>query len=288
MSELVEIALRHTRSGTAAFPTRIPLLQINRSDTHSQRVHAVQRPSLCFMAQGAKQMTVAGKIYRYAASDYVLSTVDLPITGEVLEATARRPYLSYMLAIDPADVYEVLRHANLDPPSTPQRAVYVSRAAPLLTDAMLRLARCLDAPSDCSVLAPGIVREIVYRLLQGPFGSIVRDLGVVGSRTQRLSKAIEHLKNAFAEPLQVEELARLAGMSTSSFHEHFKKVTTLSPVQYQKQLRLQEARRLLLLEGSGAADVGFRVGYQSPSQFSREYARFFGRPPMHDVRAKSA
>lgn len=286
MSELAEIGIRHSRP-VLVTPTAIPQLAIYRSETLSAPVPAVHRPSLCFVAQGTKEMTLGGKVFRYTAGEYLVSTVDLPTTGEIVEGSKRRPYLCFALTIDPSVVYDVLRDANqsLAERERPQRpAMFVGKNDGPVTDAMLRLGRCLDDPSDCAVLAPGIIREILYRLLQGKFGAMVREVGIVGSRTQRIAKAIEQLKNGFAESLEIAQLARLAGMSASSFHEHFKKVTTLSPLQYQKQLRLQEARRLLVAEGTSAADVGFRVGYQSASQFSREYARFFGRPPRADVR----
>lgn len=285
MGELAEIAERHV-GPTLINPTRIPQLAIYKSETRSDPVPAVHRPSLCFVAQGAKEMTLGGKVFRYSAGEYLVSTVDLPTTGEIMEASARRPYLCFAMIVEPGLVYDVLRDANqsLEVERSTRPAMFVGKNDPPVSDAVLRLARCLDDASDCAVLAPGIMREIIYRLLQGKFGAMVREVGIVGSRTQRIAKSIEQLKNSFAEQLSIEELAKLAGMSPSSFHEHFKKVTTLSPLQYQKQLRLHEARRLLIAEGTSAADVGFRVGYQSPSQFSREYARFFGRPPLADAR----
>ncbi len=287
MDELVELALRHTTQD-GINQTRIPQLQILRNPVTSVRVHAVHTPMLCYLAQGAKEMTVAGKVYRYAAHEYLVSTVDLPITGEVVEATRKRPYLCWAVVLEPRTVHEVLRDGALEAPRSERPGIFVGRGDAVLGDAVLRLARCLDDPADEAVLGPAIVREIVYRLLRGRFGAVVRELGVSGGRTERVSRAVERLKNDFAAPLRVEALARVAGMSTSSFHEHFKKLTTLSPLQYQKQLRLQEARRLLLGAGEGAAEVAFRVGYQSPSQFSREYARFFGRPPMADARGGEA
>lgn len=282
MSELVTLANRHAR-GEGVQPTRLAQMHIARATTRLGRVHAVQRPSLCFLAQGAKEVAVAGKTYRYTESEYLVSTVDLPVTGEIVEASARKPYLCLVIALEPSVVYEVLQDGQLDiPVAASQAGIFVGRGDPLLGDAVLRLARCLDDPRDCAVLASGILREIVYRLLRSRFGGMVRDLGVIGSRTQRIARAIEHLKNAFAERLRIDDLAELAGMSVSSFHEHFKCVTTLSPLQYQKQLRLQEARRLLA-QGHGAAEAAFQVGYESPSQFSREYARCFGQPPSRDA-----
>ena len=285
MGELAEIALRHA-GPTLVTPTLLPQLEVLCSHHRSAPVPSVHRPSLCFLAQGAKEVTFGGKVYRYEAGEFLVSTVDLPVTGEIVEAMPRKPYLCFALGIDSAVVQEVLRDASeslVERRSSDGPSIFVGRNSPAVSDAVLRLARCLDDAVDRVVLAPGIIREIVYRLMQGKFGAVVREVGIVGSRTQRIAKAIAQLKNGFAQSLRVEELARLAAMSPSTFHEHFKKVTALSPLQYQKRLRLQEARRLLLAEDTSAADVGFRVGYQSPSQFSREYARFFGRPPRLDI-----
>lgn len=284
MKELIELALAHT-PGDGFWQTRLPVLSILRSAATANRVPAVQRPMFCLIVQGAKEVTVGQRVYRYTPPQYLLSTVDLPMTGEVIEATPRKPYLCFALAIEPSAVFDVLEQTSIVPAADTRPAVSVGEADAALVDAVLRLARCIPSTNDCAVLAPGILREITYRLLTGPLGAIVRDIGVVGSRTQRVAKAIAHLKNAFAEPMAIIDLARLAGMSVSSFHEHFKKVTTLSPLQYQKQLRLHEARRLLMADSGGAGDVGFRVGYQSASQFSREYARYFGHPPTRDLRA---
>lgn len=285
-SELVELGLRYS-SATGISATAIPQLHIARSAVTAERVHSLYRPSLCFIVQGAKEVTIAGQIYRYAVSQYLVSTVDLPVTGEVVEATSKKPYLCFVIGIEPSVVYDLLKDSS-EPVGARTRAsrpgIFVGQNDPQLCDAVLRLVRCLEHTGDCAVLAPAIVREVVYRLLQGTFGDVVRELGVVGSQTQRISKAIEHIKSSFTSPLKIDDLAKLAGMSTSSFHQHFKKVTTLSPLQYQKQLRLQEARRLLVASGSSAADVAFRVGYESPSQFSREYARLFGRSPRSDLK----
>lgn len=282
MREMIDIAKRHAPKD-GFLSTRIPSLEIVRSSAPSEPVPAVYRPSLCYVLQGTKEVSVSGRTFRYGAGEYLVSSVDLPVTGEVIEATAARPYLCLVVSIEPPLVYDVLQATPTRVGTHSQQAgVQVGRAAPALTDVVARLVRCLDSSGDCAVLVPGILREIVYRLLSGPFGAMIADFGLAGSRTQRITRAITHLKNRFAEPLRVSDLARLAGMSVSTFHEHFRRITTLSPVQYQKLLRLQEARRLLVSDGAGAADIGFRVGYQSPSQFSREYARLFGHPPSVD------
>ncbi len=285
VQDLIEIAKRHVpKDGFHA--TLIPSLQIVRSGAPSEPVPAVYRSSLCYVLQGVKETSVSGRTYRYRAGEYLVSSVDLPVTGEIIEATTGRPYLCLVISIDAPLVYDVLQTMPMRMEAGSQSGLYVGRAEPVLTDAVARFVRCRDSSSDRVVLVPGILREIVYRLLASPFGPMVADLGMTGSRTQRINRAIAHLKNRFAEPLRVTDLAPLAGMSVSTFHEHLRRITTLSPVQYQKLLRLQEARRLLVADGAGAADVGFRVGYQSPSQFSREYARLFGHPPSVDLRER--
>jgi AraC-like DNA-binding protein len=282
-SDLAELALRYSTANASA-RTPVPALQVVRADRTGERVHAVHRPSLCLLAQGAKEVTVGTTVFRYRSPQYLFSSVDLPVTGAVIEATRAEPYLCLALEIDASVVFE-LASAGAAPVGANGngRAIFVGESDARMTGAFARLLECLEHPRDVAVLAPSVMREITYRLLQGPYGDCVRDLGVPDSQTQRIAKAIEHLKRGFAQSLRVEALARIAGMSVSSFHQHFKQVTTLSPLQYQKRLRLQEARRLLLSREAGAADVGFTVGYESPSQFSREYARLFGLPPMQDV-----
>jgi AraC-like DNA-binding protein len=282
-SDLVELALRYSvTSGTARTP--VSALQIVRADRTQERVHSVHRPSLCFLAQGAKEVTVGSRLFRYRSPQFLFSSVDLPVTGVVIEATPARPYLCLVLEIEPSLVLE-LASAGCAPaePNTSSSAIFVGESDARMTAAFTRLLDCLEHPLDIDVLAPSVVREITYRLLRGPYGSSVRDLGIAGSQTQRIAKVIDHLKRGFAEALRVEALAHIAGMSVSTFHQHFKQVTTLSPLQFQKRLRLQEARRLLLSHAAGSADVAFKVGYESPSQFSREYARLFGLPPIQDV-----
>jgi AraC-like DNA-binding protein len=250
------------------------------------RVPTVHRPSLCFVVQGAKEVVLGTNIYRYGRLEFLFSSVDLPLTGDVLEASEGAPYLCLVLEIDPAVVFElaaVLKAPLARAGSAPQ-ALFVGERDAEMTLAFERLVRCLDSRADIDVLAPSIVREITYRLLQGPYGHAVRELGIANSQTRRIARVIEILKRDFAQPLRTAELARSAGMSASSFHAHFKRVTSMSPLQYQKHLRLHEARRLLLAGDPGAADVAFKVGYESTSQFSREYARLFGLPPIRDVR----
>ncbi|RYZ09912.1 MAG: AraC family transcriptional regulator [Myxococcales bacterium] len=283
----VRTCLRYApSSGTGE--TSIPQLKIVRSDRPLPRVPAVHRPSLCFVAQGAKEVVLGTHVYRYGSEDFLFSSVDLPVTGEVLEASKSKPYLCLVLEIDAAVVFDlttVLKLPAARAGSTP-RALFVGKRDPDMTHAFDRLVRCLANPADAEVLAPSVMREITYRLLQGPYGSAVRELGIADSQTRRVARAIELLKQKFAEPLPTVKLARAAGMSVSSFHAHFKRVSSMSPLQYQKHLRLHEARRLLHAGRPNAAEIGYEVGYESASQFSREYARLFGSPPLQDVRER--
>jgi AraC-like DNA-binding protein len=282
-NDLVELALRHSVAGSAE-KTAISGLCVVRADRAQERVHSVHRPSLCLLAQGAKEVTVGSTLFRYRSPQFLFSSVDVPVTGVVTEATPDEPYLCLMLEIEPSMVLE-LASAGCVPSMTSDsgRAIFVGKGDERMTAAFTRLLDCLSHPLDVDVLAPSVVREITYRLLRGPYGAAVRDLGTPGSQTRRIARAIEHLQRGFSQALRVEALARVAGMSVSSFHHHFKQVTRSSPLQFQKRLRLQEARRLLLSQAANAADVGFQVGYESPSQFSREYARLFGSPPIQDV-----
>lgn len=292
-SELVRLALAFAPTA-GLHPTALPALQVLRADQRADRIHSLHRPCLCFLAQGAKEISVGELIVRYEAQQFLFTTLELPVVGEILEATAREPYLCLVLEIDPTIVFELVaasqgleaRRARVAGP-----AMVVGERDEAMTDAFTRLLRSLDSPVDARVLGPGVVREIVFRLLRGPFGDTVRELGVADSQTQRIAAVIQHLKADYARPLRTSELARIAGMSVSSFHEHFRRVTALSPLQYQKQLRLAEARRLLLGHTATAAAVAFAVGYESPSQFSRDYRRLFGAPPGRDgaaIRARLA
>jgi AraC-like DNA-binding protein len=285
VDDLVERSLQHAgRAGAHA--TAIAALQIVRSDRPSPRIHAVHRPSLCFLAQGAKEVSLGTEIYRYAGHEFLFSPVELPVTGEIIEASVKKPYLCLVLAIEPRAIFDLVTEAGdlLRPARTAARALFVGERDPRMSDAFLRLVQTLDHPAEARVLASGVIREITYRLLSGRYGEAVRELGIADSQTHRIAKVIERLKLDFAQPLRTAELARIARMSVSSFHQHFKNVTTLSPHQYQQQLRLHEARRLLAGPHETAAEIGFRVGYESASQFSREYARLFGLPPSSDAR----
>ncbi|AKI99312.1 AraC-like DNA-binding protein [Archangium gephyra] len=267
-------------------PTAIERMGLIRSSRPGEPVHTLHQPALCIIAQGSKQVMLGEDVYQYDASHHLVVSVDLPITGQVLQATSQVPYLCFRLDLDPGELADMILQARLPAPAqrTPTRGMYLGETCPLLLDAVLRLVRLLDTPEDIPALAPLAMREILYRLLKGEHGWRLNQIVTANSQAQRIARVIGWLKEHFAEPLRIEDIAREVHMSTSSLHHHFKAVTAMSPLQYQKQLRLQEARRLMLSEDVDAATAGFRVGYESPSQFSREYSRLFGAPPARDQR----
>jgi AraC-like DNA-binding protein len=258
-------------------------LHLNRSSTPTEPLHGVTKPSFCVIAQGSKEVLLGDSRYRYDPAHYLLATVELPVVGRVIEASMERPYLSFRLELDPALVGSVMVEAgHLSSPNREAvRAIDVSPLDAELLDATVRLVRLLDSPAEERVLRPLIAREIVYRLLMGEQGNRLRHLALLGGN--RIAEAVERLRKDFDQPLRIESLARELGMSVSGFHHHFKAVTAMSPLQFQKQLRLQEARRILLGENLDAASAGYRVGYDDASQFSREYKRLFGQPPLRDA-----
>jgi AraC-like DNA-binding protein len=281
--ELAERIARALPEDGAVEP--LPGLNLFRSATPTEPLHGVSKPSFCVIAQGSKEVLLGDSRYRYDPAHYLLATVELPVVGQVLEASVERPYLSLRLDLDPALVGSVMVEAgHLSSQSRGDvRAIDVSPLDADLLDATVRLVRLLDTPAEARVLRPLITREIVFRLLKGEQGNRLRHLALLGGHTDRIAEAVTRLRKDFNQPLRVESLARELGMSVSGFHHHFKAVTAMSPLQFQKQLRLQEARRLLLSESLDAASAGSRVGYDDASQFSREYKRLFGQPPMRDV-----
>jgi AraC-like DNA-binding protein len=272
-----------------AYETAVPALKLSRFSSPSDLAALVYEPCLCMVAQGAKEVVLADATYRLDPAQSLLVSVDLPVAARVVEATRSRPYLAVRLGLDPAVVGELLADGVNTPLHGPSaRAIAVTPSERRLLDAVSRLVALLDSPQDVGPLAPLVLREITYRLLTGPQGMRLRQIAAAGAPAQRIARAIRWLKDNFTDTLRVESLAKRVGMSVSAFHLHFKGVTALSPLQYQKRLRLQEARRLMLGEGLEAAEAAFHVGYESPSQFSREYRRTFGAPPRQDVAAFKA
>lgn len=260
-------------------------LFLSRVSAPLEPLHSVVEPSLCVIAQGSKEVLLGESRYRYDPLNYLLTTVDLPRISQVLEASPEQPYLSFRLELAPALVGEVMSDAGFSSPPGPAdtRAIDVSPLEVSLLDAIVRLVRLVDSPAEARALLPLITREIIYRLLVGEQGARLRHMALLGGYTPRIAQAVERLRQGFDQPLSIEQLARELGMSVSGLHHHFKAVTALSPLQFQKRLRLQEARRLMLGEDLDAATAAFRVGYRDASHFNREYKNLFGVPPMRDV-----
>jgi AraC-like DNA-binding protein len=237
------------------------------------------------IAQGSKEVMVGESFYIYDPSHYLISTVELPRASQILEASREKPYLSFRLVLTPALVSSVMLEASQSniPDHSDVKAMDVSLLDVNLQDAVLRLVRLLDSPAGAPVLMPLITREIVYWLLMGSQGARLRHLATMGGYTPLIARAVERLSHDFDQSLHMEDLARELGMSVSGLHHHFKAITTMSPMQFQKQLRLQEARRLMLSEDFDAASAAYRVGYNDASHFNREYKSLFGVPPMRDV-----
>ncbi|UFT99566.1 AraC family transcriptional regulator [Radiobacillus kanasensis] len=283
--ELTEVIGNHIRTdGTQE--TDIPGLRFIRTSENSEPVYSVYEPSLCIVTQGSKVVMLGKETFQYDPTSYLTASVHLPITGQVVEASPQIPYLSLQLQLDMNQVLEILQSSPQigKPKGESGRGLVISRMSESLLDAVLRLVRLLDTPQDIPVLSPGLQREIIYRVLQDEQNDPLKKFALIGSQAQRIAKVIDQINRNFDQPLRVEELAQQVRMSSSSFYSYFKEVTGMSPIQYQKQLRLQEARRLLFTEELNAAEASFQVGYESPSHFSREYTRKFGLPPGQDLR----
>ncbi len=266
------------------FPTVVPGLSVHRHSNAAKLNCAVSKPGLAIIVQGAKRVVLGEETLLYGASDYLLTSIDLPTLWQV-QASPEQPYLSMNFQIDAGRIATLIDRIGDLPMTSPDspRGMTVSKLTPDLEDAALRLLRLLERPEEIAVLLPLIEQELLYRLLIGPHGAKLRQMATAESQPHQIGRAVAWLKEHYARPLRIEDLASRVSMSVSSLHHHFKAITAMSPLQYQKQLRLQEARRLMLEERLDAGDAGHRVGYESPSQFSREYARHFGEPPARDI-----
>lgn len=285
---LLAAVLRHAPAD-GSYGTDLPGLTLYRSSKPTTHDAVVYIPSLCVIVQGAKEVVVDSQAYRYDPAQSLVVSVDMPAATRVIEATANRPCLAIRFEIDAADVGEFLADGTGVPPvGSPLRGIGVMPVEQPLLEALTRLLALIDTPSDIAALSPLVRREITYRVLTGPQGERLRQIIAPGAPGQRITRAIGWLKEHYSEPARVETLAKHVGLSPSAFHQHFKAVTGLSPLQYQKRFRLQEARRLMLAGGLDVAEAAFRVGYESPSQFGREYRRLFGAPPHRDVVAITA
>jgi AraC-like DNA-binding protein len=282
-AEFVERLVRLIRHDGSVEP--MAGLTLHRASAPTGLAHGVSFPSFCLIAQGSKEVLLGDNRYRYDDAHYLIATVALPYAAQIIEASPERPYLGFVLTLDPVVVGSVLVEVGHVAPRRPApvTAIDVSPLDADLLDAAVRLVRLLDTPTDARFLAPPLTREIVYRLLMGAQGERLHQIAVQSSNPHRIVAAITWLRNDYNKPLRIEQIAHELGMSVSSFNHHFRALTAMSPLQFQKQLRLQEARRLMLGDGLDAAGAGYRVGYNNAAHFTREYKRLFGAPPMHDV-----
>jgi len=269
-----------------SFELRIPGVHASRmSRTNTECFHTLRLPSLCIVVQGAKTVIVGKDVYEYDASRMIVFSVALPVASQVTQASTSAPYLGFKVDLDPHKIAELVLkvYPNGLPPAQERKAVYVAPIDASIISAATRLMECLGHSGDAELVAPLVIDEILIRLLRSPIGARVAQMGFAESSIHRVEKAISWLRSNYSQHIKVEELAELVHMSPSSFHEHFKAVTSMSPLQYQKTLRLQEARRLMLSTLIDAGTASQRVGYLSASQFSREYSRFFGYAPTKDI-----
>ncbi|HUN53826.1 MAG TPA: AraC family transcriptional regulator [Smithella sp.] len=265
--------------------TPIADLSLHRRDEPTPPTTILYEPRICLIAQGAKRVFLGEDTYVYDENHFLITSVDLPTVVQVIEASHEKPYLGLVLRLDQREILQLMVDSNLPAPNPQQssRGMATGEVTLQLIAAFQRLIDLLDEPDDIPILAPIIKREIFYRLLVGDQGARLRRMASSGSQSQQIARAIDWLKGNFIQPLRINDLATQANMSTSTFHHHFRALTAISPLQYQKWLRLTEARRLMLMEDQDATTAAFEVGYESPSQFSREYSRLFGAPPSRDI-----
>jgi len=271
----------HNRHG----PSAIEGLTVTATDAPTALRSGIAEPSLALVVSGRKRTVSGDRVFDYAAGEFLIAQLDLPVVGQVTEASAECPFLGIGIRIDPAEIAAMLLEAAATPGDTPARApgVTVASAGVPLLDALSHLAGLLDTPQDVPILAPLYRREVLWRLLTGPQGAVVRQIGLADGNLAHITRAVRWIRDHHDDPIRIGQLASLAGMSESTFHRHFRGVTRMTPIQYQKAVRLQEARLALVSGGRDVAEVAHAVGYDSASQFSREYRRLFGAPPGRDA-----
>lgn len=268
-------------------PTSISFLSIIRSEAPTTLNHGILQPSFCILVQGAKKVHIGQDAFKYGVGSFLVSAIELPTSGQILEASKTIPYLGLKIDFDPKEIAAIVMEAKLNGAEEVKRtgpAAFVGQADSALQDALVRLVKLIDEPEDAAFLAENLKREILYRVLKSEHGQNVYRNLIHDQREAGVNKAIAWLKNHFNQPLRMEELAKNSNMSVSSLHHKFKAVTAMGPLQYQKQLRLQEARRLIFSGKMDAGSAAFEVGYESQSQFTREYRRLFGAPPLQDIK----
>jgi len=285
LDRLRTLIARHVRpDGTTA----IDGVLLSAADAVAEPHPGTTGTVFALIVQGAKRLAIGERVHDYGAGQYLVASVDLPITGHYTQASPEEPALGFGLILRPATIASLLLEADLAAPSvvsaaSPPPALGVADASGELIDAVTRMVELLDRPGDRAVLAPMLEREILWRLLTGPLGPSVHQIGLADSSLSYIARAVRWIREHYAQPFRVEDVAQMAGMSVSAFYRNFQAVTAMSPIQFQKQIRLQEARLLLATQSSDVSGVGHRVGYDSPSQFSREYRRQFGAPPSQDA-----
>jgi AraC-like DNA-binding protein len=293
LGRLRELITRH--AGTGLTPTALPGVSVLRATAPTEPLGEVAEPALAVIAQGVKETAVAGRAFTYGPGQFLIVPVELPVVGHIAQASPAEPLLAFVLSLRPEKIAALLAEtapvtaaaraggARAGPAGDGPARIGVSDASPALIDAIGRLLALLGSPGDAAVLAPGVEREVLWRLITGPQGTLVRQIGLADGRLAHLARAIDRIRRHYDQALRVEDLAALATMSVTSFHRHFRALTAMTPIQYQKQIRLHEARARLLARPGDVAGTGFAVGYGSPSQFSREYRRMFGAPPSRDA-----
>ncbi|HHF3034319.1 TPA: AraC family transcriptional regulator N-terminal domain-containing protein [Vibrio diabolicus] len=274
-------------NGANQYDTEIPGLRFSRWATPTPPTSYTHNPSICLIAQGRKRVLLGEDSFVYDANHFLISSVDLPIIANIIEASEDKPYLGVIMELDLTEISQLIVDSELtfNQSKEAQKGIAVGELSEPLLDAFLRLIELLDEGQSIKILAPIIKREIFYRLLITEQGARLNQIVTAGSHSHQIAKAIDWLKNNFVKPLSVSELAAYSGMSKSAFYTHFRSITSMTPLQFQKKLRLSEARRLMLTENLDAMATTFKVGYESPSQFSREYSRLFGAPPSKDIKS---
>lgn len=274
-------------STDGAHATAIPSLRIMRSTNPSQQLlHSIYTCSLCVVLQGTKIAMLGKESFEYSPASYLVTAVNLPITSRVIEASPESPYLSVQLSFNPNDIINIIKESKqmLNKKNDTELGLFINKTTPLVLDPLMRLIRLLNTPDDIPVLAPMFIREILYRVLQEDKGNLISQFYSPDSHAYKIAEAIRLINRNFSKTLRIEDLANVINLSPSAFHKHFKKVTNMSPLHFQKVIRLQNARQLLISDSLDASEVAYRVGYESPSQFSREYSRMFGFPPKEDIK----
>lgn len=266
--------------------TAVPSLIFSRQTVSHEQKYGVTSPALCIVVQGEKELSLSDNRYVYGPQDYLFTSVRMPVIGRVIKASTEKPYLALKIEISPEELYEVIetsQGALITETKHVERGMFVSQLDSSLLDAVTRFANLVERPNDIHMLAPLYKKEVIYKLLQGPYKDVLRKIATEGTPTNQIESVINYVSANYKEPLRVDELAKQANISVATLYRQFKEVTSRSPIQFQKRLRLHEARRLLMTGSIGVADAAYSVGYESPSQFNREYARMFGLPPRKDT-----